>query len=196
MHFPQKGPAQRPAALSQQTETKTSFSTCCILHRSHFLPSFTSTSEQNSVKSCRLLIFSTPLAQGECNCTSAQVKNPQLLPRSDSFPEAVLWAKTELFDIRPSQPTQHLAKQTKYEQGLFSLTLSTTRQVFNWLEYNLLFLFTVMTEECTGVFTHRYKNLFIYRVTIIFNWEITLCSWSILTKDHRKKKKKNQPTNI
>lgn len=105
------------------------------------------------------------------------MKNPQVLPSSDRFPEAVLWAKTVLVDIRLSQPLQYLAKGTlKHEQRRSLLTLSTTQQVFNCLEYNHLFIFTVMTEECTGFFTHRYKNLFIYRVTIIFNWEIILFS--------------------
>lgn len=139
---PERASPASCCSVSADRNKNESFSTCCILHRSRFLPSFTSTSEQNSVKSCRLLIFSTPLAQGECNCTSAQVKNPQLLPRSDSFPEAVLWAKTELFDIRPSQPTQHPAKQTKYEQGNCFRLLYPHHDKFS-TDWNIIFYFSL-----------------------------------------------------
>lgn len=73
-----------------------------------------------------------------------------------------------------SQFNQYPAKGTLgYERG--HTTLPTT-QVCSCLEYNHLFLFTVMTEECAGAFTHRYKNLFIYRVTRILNWEMVLFS--------------------
>lgn len=111
------------------------------------------------------------------NCPSPRLTNPQLLPSSDRLPGAVLWAETVPADKHFSQPIQCLATGTlKHEQGHSLDTLPTTQHVFNCLEYNHLFIFTVMTEECTGVFTHRYKNLFIYRVTIIFNWEIILFS--------------------
>lgn len=175
-------------ALSRKTETSPSFGTRCVLHWRHFLSSLTLTSKQNSTKSGWLLIFSSHLSQRKYaivlhldwkirNCS--RVQRDFLRQCSGQRQDLLIHASPSLSRIWPRE---------HWNISRDILTLSTTRQVFNCLEYNHLFIFTVRMEECTGVFTHRYKNLFIYRVTIIFNWEIILFSWSILTKNHRKNK--------